>query len=183
MALTNRERMIMIIAGLAIGTLVFDKYILTPVLNKRSEMTLQKDNLQAEVEQAKSTLRRQQTLQKLWDQMQEAGLSNDIQAIEGKLFRHLDESSYQTGLQLTSIQPERLQTQGQIGQIEFMVSGTGSMDSVTRFLWNIEMAEIPLKINSLQLGANNENALQMSLQLQLSSIYLIEEDDTKESES
>jgi hypothetical protein len=183
MALTNRERMIMIIAGLAIGILVFDKYILTPIIEKRSEMSLLKENLQAEVEQAKMTLRRQQTLQKGWDQMQEAGLSFDREAIEGKLFRHLEESSYQTGLQLTSIQPERLQTQGQIGQIEFMVSGTGRMDSVTRFLWNIEMAKIPLKINSLQLGANNENALQMSLQLNLSSIYLIDEKDTKEGES
>ena len=183
MALTNRERLIMVLAGLSIVILVADRYVLSPIFEKRTEMSQLRQNLQGEVEQAQATLQRQKTLRKRWVQMQQAGLSYDIEEIEGLLFRHLEECSYQSRLLLTSIQPERLQSKGQIGQIEFMVSGTGTMESVTQFLWAIEMAEIPLKIDSLLLGANNENATQMTLQVKLSSIYLIEEDDKKDKKS
>lgn len=183
MALTNRERLIMILAGLAIAILIADRYALSPIFEKRSQIRLLKQNLQAEVEQAQAVLQRRKLIKQRWEQMQQSGLSSDIQKIEGLLFRQLEESSYNSRFLLTSIQPERLLKEGQLGQIEFMVSGTGSMDAVTRFLWNIEMAEIPVKIDSLQLGANNENAAQMSLQMKLSSIYLIEKDESKDAES
>lgn len=174
MALTNRERLIMFLAILAVVILIGDRYVLGPILEKRSQTRQLKQTLQADVEQAHATLQRRKVLQRRWDQMQKAGLSYDIQKTEGLLFRCLEEASGRSRFLLTSIQPERSADQEQIGQLELMVSGTGTMDAVTQFLWDIEMAEIPVRIETLQLGSDNENASQMSLQLKLSSIYLIE---------
>ena len=183
MALTNRERIIMILAGIAIGVLVADRYVLGPIFERRSEMSQSKQRLEGEVEQAHATLQRRKVISRRWHQMQQAGLSSDIEKIEGILFRFLETSSDRSGFLLTSIQPERLTQEGQIGQIDFMVSGTGTMDAVTRFLWDIEMAEVPIRIDSMQLSANDENASQMSLQLKLSSIYLTKITDEKETRS
>lgn len=183
MALTNRERLIMILAGLAVAILIADRYVLGPIFEKRSQAAQLKQNLQADVEKAQSTLQRRKVIGKRWSQMQQDGLSGNIEVIEGLLFRRLEESSQRSRLLIDSIQPERLMKEGRIGQIEFMVSATGTMDAVTRFLWDIEMAEIPVKIDSLQLSSNNENATQMSLQLTLSSIYLIEEEKQEDDRS
>lgn len=176
MALTNRERLIMILAGAAVAILIADRYFLGPVLKKRSQTRQMKQTFQAEVEQAKAVLQRQKVIERRWNQMKDAGLSYKITDVEGGVFRHLEGTSQRSRFLLTSIQPERTSNEGRIGQVEFMVSGTGTLDAVTRFLWDIEMADVPVRIDSLQLGANDEDATQLSLQLKLSTVYLIEEE-------
>ena len=111
--------------------------------------------------------------------MQRAGLTDRTEIIERLLFRLLEESSANSGLLLTSIQPDRQTNQPPLGEIELLVSGTGSLAAVTAFLWDIETAQIPLMIKSLQLGAKDENASQVSLQVKLSSIFLLKQEDAK----
>lgn len=173
MALTNRERTIMIVAVLAVLVLIADRYVLSPVLDEFSAIKQQKETLQATLEQSMATLERGKKLNQRWTQMQQAGLSYDVQKTEGLLLRYLEESSSRSRFLLTSIQPEHSTVQEKFGRIDFTVSGTGSMETITRFLWDVEKAQVPLKIESLQLGANDENARQMSLQVKLSSIYLV----------
>ena len=175
MALTNREQKIMIIAVSAVLILVCDRYLLTPILNRRSEISMQKEQLQAQLDESLALLERAKVLKPRWNDMLDSGLSYSVEDTEGKVFRYLENASGSTNFSITSIQPEHLPKQEKFGMIEFMVSGAGSMESVTRFLWEVETANVPLKIETLQLGANNENANVMSLQVNLSSVYLINE--------
>ncbi len=174
MALTRREQLIMILATVAVGILIADRFILTPLFENRDRARQLRQTLEAELEEAQATLDRRRILKRRWDQMQEAGLSYDIEKVDSLLFRHLEEASDESGLSLRSTQSERLEEQNTLGQIEFTVSGTGSMNAVTQFLWDIEMAEIPVRIDSMGLGGNNETGSQMKLQMKLSTIYLIE---------
>lgn len=175
MALTSRERMIMMAAIAAVLVLVSDRYALTPLMEKRSENKQLVKSLEAEVEHSLSILNRRKQLQSRWDQMQSDGLSAQDGRIESLVLRFLQESSKQAGLLLTSIQPEHSEVKADFGHIEFLISGSGDMRAVTRFLWNLETTSLPLKVESFQLGAADDTASQMSLQLTLSSIYLIEQ--------
>jgi Tfp pilus assembly protein PilO len=183
MALTNRERMIMIFAVAAIGILLGDRYVLSPILEKRAQTRQIRQTLQTDVQQSLAALQRKKLLQQRWTQMQDAGLSYNVETMEGRLFRHLEESSGRAQLLLTAIQPDRPMVRQQLGEIDFMVSGTGSMAAVTQFLWEIETASLPLKIKSLQVGAADENASQMTVQFKLSSIYLIKPEAPKDTQS
>ncbi|MCI0498148.1 MAG: hypothetical protein L0Y36_00500 [Planctomycetales bacterium] len=183
MALTNRERMVMIFAAAAIAILLGDRYALSPILEKRAHTRQTREALQTEVKQSLAALERKKLLRQRWSQMQEAGLSYQIETIEGRVFRHLEESSGRAHLLLTAIQPDRPTTSQQFGEVDFMVSGSGSMAAVTQFLWDIETSALPLKIKSLQIGAADENASQMTLQLKLSSIYLITPEPAKDTKS
>jgi hypothetical protein len=104
--------------------------------------------------------------------MQENGLGEDIQKAETTVFRYIEKASFDSGLELGSIQPDRVITEGILGEIDFVLSGTGSMQSVTRFLWSLETANIPLKVKSYQLGSKNETAREMTVQVELSTCYL-----------
>ena len=172
MALTSREQKIMYLAIGAVVILILNAYVLEPVLNKRAEVRQTRLTLQAEVDQSLSTLERKKVLQKRWEEMQQDGLGNDVQAAEAMVYRYLRESSDRAGLELGSIQPERLTTETQLGEIDFVLSATGSMQSVTQFLWNLETATIPLKIKSYQLGSKNEMAQAMTIQVVLSTVYM-----------
>ncbi len=171
MALTARERKMMIIAVAAVVFLVSNKYILSPILDKRSEDKEIRQELEAELDRSQTMLERKKLQQRRWIQMQEDGLGRDIQKAESMVYRYIETSSYRSGLELGSIQPDRLSNDGKLGEVEFVLSGTGSMASVTRFLWDLETARIPLKIKSYQLGSKNEKAEVMTVQVELSTVY------------
>ena len=173
MALTNREQKIVILTVIALSVLIIDRYVLSPVLAKRSEISQHKVDLQSRLDESLALLQRAKNLRSRWQTMRSSGLTYDIQETESKVLRFIEKSSQNSGFSLSSIQPDHLPQKEKFGTIELMLSGSGSMQSVTEFLWNIETADVPLKIESMQLGANNEDADVMSLQLQLSSIYLI----------
>lgn len=175
MALTSRERTIMIVAIAAVLILASDRYVLTPLMQKRSENKQMTQSLQAELEQSLSTLNRRKQLQVRWEQMHKDGLSSQADRTESLVLRFLQESAREAGLLLTSLQPEHSEVKADFGHIEFFVSGSGDMRAVTRFLWNLETTPLPLKIKAFQLGAADDTASQMSLQLTLSSIYIIEQ--------
>jgi len=54
------------------------------------------------------------------------------------------------------------------------------MQSVGRLIWRIENAQLPIRIEDIQLGSRTEGVDDMSLQLKLSAIYLyIDVNDVK----
>jgi len=172
MALTGRERKIMYLAATAVVLLILNTYLLDPILARRDEAAKKRLDLQGQVDQSLATLKRKKQLQRRWDEMVEAGLGNDPQKAEAMVYRHLEESSERSGLELGSVQPDRLSTEGELGEIDFVLSGTGSMRSVTQFLWELETATIPLKVKSYQLGSKNEMAEVMTIQVVLSTVYV-----------
>ena len=182
MALTMRERKIMYLAVAAVVLLIFNGYVLEPILNKRAQASQIRMDLLAKVEQSQATLKREKLLQRRWAEMQQAGLDSDVQKAEAMVYRCLEESSDQSGLELGSVQPDRLITESQLGEIDFVLSGTGSMRSVTQFLWSLETATIPLKIKSYQLGSKNETAQAMTIQIELSTVY-VKDQPAEEKES
>jgi hypothetical protein len=181
MALTARERKIMIFAVGAVLILLLNHYAITPIMDKRDQARQDREEKTAQVNKAESALNRKGVIQERWNQMREAGLGSDIQKAEAMVYRFLEDSASRSGLVSGAIQPDRRQSEGQIGQIDFVMSGTGSMQAVTRFLWSLEMAQIPLKIKSYQLGSKDESAREMTIQVELSTIYLKEDDSDAQS--
>lgn len=176
MALTSREKIALLLAIAAVAILVADRYVLTPLAAKRTENKQLCSSMQAELEQSLSIMNRRKLLQVRWKEMLQGGLTDRPGQAESLVLRFLQESSKEAGLLLTSLQPEHSPAENQFGQIEFFISGSGSMRAVTRFLWHVETASLPLRVKTFQLGGNDENASQMSLQLTLSSIYIAEEE-------
>jgi Tfp pilus assembly protein PilO len=176
MALSNREQKIMILAVAAIVILMGDKYVLQPLLETREETSEMKRSLKSQLDEANEVIKREKVQKSRWDNMLNSGLSYDNELTEQRVIRFIKDSSSNSRFSLNSIQPEHQAKKEKFGQIDFLVSGTGSMESVTRLLWLIETSNtVPVRIESMTLGANNDDAQVMSLQLNLSSIYMIEE--------
>jgi len=175
MALTSRERIIVVLAVAAVVVLASDRYIVTPLFQKRLENKQLSQTKAAELEHSLSILNRRKQIQIRWNQMQQDGLSAQAGRTESLVLRFLQESSKEAGLLLTSLQPEHAEANSDFGHIDFYISGSGDMRAVTRFLYDLETSLLPLRIKSFQLGAADDTASQMALQLTLSSIYTIEQ--------
>jgi Tfp pilus assembly protein PilO len=172
MTFTSRERIIMFFAVVAVVLLVADKYLLSPLIANYSQTQQTKEQLKAQLEQSEALIKRKALLQKQWQQIKADGLTDTFAVAESNILRHIKDSALKNNLTLSSVQPERIDSENDIRELEFIVSGMGSMNSVTNFLWDIETSKMPLKVKTFQLGSNDENAYQMAVQIKLSSIYI-----------
>jgi hypothetical protein len=98
-------------------------------------------------------------------------LRNEAEA-ESRILTALREWSGAANMALSSIRPERVSSSRGLQEMIFTVAGRGSLESVARFLWQIETAVLPVKIKDMQLGSSSEAGDSMSLQLHLSALYL-----------
>lgn len=180
MALTTRERYIMIAAFIAVGILVLNSMVLVPVSERRSLAKQEREDLSVDWTKAKNVLERKDLLENRWKKMQKSGLSNDIENTESTILRFLKECSSDNNLSLSSIQPERLSSKDDLGEIDFILSCTGDMYAVTEFLSDLETGDVPIKLKTVQLGSKDESGALMTLQLKLSSIYINDQKEEKE---
>lgn len=171
MGLSKRERVILIVASLAVGALVVDKIILGPVKNRLDELKAQREVLVANLGEAESLFERRRLLEPRYRTMLSDGFRNDTEA-ESRVLRSLRDWSERTALTLSSVKPERVASDRGLKEMTFAVAGTGTLRSVAEFLWHIETAALPIKVKNMQVGSASEAGDAMSLQLRFSALYL-----------
>jgi hypothetical protein len=171
MGLSKREQIVVMVAMIMVGALVADKIAITPVLKRFRETANRKQELLAQVNEARSLFERRRLLERKWKTMLSDGLQNEADA-ESRIMRALDKWKQDTRMTLSSVKPERLASAKGLKEMTFVVAGRGPLDAVARFLWQVETAELPIKVKDMQLGSTNEAGDSMSLQLRLSALYL-----------
>ena len=171
MVLTKRERIILIVTLLCVGLLIVSKFVVDPVQVRLDEMEAQRQQLQGDLEEAQMLLDNRGTMQRKWNTLVADGLRNDAEA-ESKVLGALGEWAAAAGLSLSSIKPDRVASDKGLQEMIFTVAGKGTIEAVSRFLWQVETAPQPAKVRDMQLGSGSESESTMSLQLHLSVLYL-----------
>jgi len=181
MVLSKRERIILIVTILVVGALVVDKLIFGPVKGRLDELEVRRQQLLAEVGEAQALFERQRLLEPRYRMMLSDGFRSDTEA-ESRVLRALREWSQTAALTLSSVKPERVASDKGLKEMTFSVAGTGTLHSVSQFLWYIETAALPIKVKNMQLGLASESGDSMSLQLRLSALYVGAEPKRSEEE-
>lgn len=181
MVLSKRERIILFVAIVAVVMLVADKFVVEPIGTRREETKMRKLELQAELENAQVLFSRRKLMERKWKTLLSDGLRNDAEA-ESKIARALDGWSKDAMLTLSSVKPERVASDKGLKEMTFVVAGTGTLEAVSRFLWQIETASMPIKVMDMQVGSSNETGQSMSLQLRLSALCLSSQQQSPQNE-
>jgi len=174
MAFTQREKMIIAATLAALCLLGLDVYVLTPLLDRRAATTAQRARLLAKLAQARSLLNRRRRLERTWRDMLASGMNRDPAEAESQLLRSLRDWSAKADVTLSSLRPERSAEKTELCEIIVHAAGTGSMAAVSRLVWQIETAPIPVKVKMLQLGSRKDGMDDLSLHLKASMLYLPE---------
>ena len=171
MGLSKRERIILIAAIASVGLFVAVKFVINPVQAKRDEMESQRQELLGDLNEAEMLIANHVRMRRKWNTIVSDGLRNEAEA-ESRILSAVTEWSNAANMALSSIRPERISSDRGLQEMIFTVAGRGSLESVARFLWQIETAALPVKIKDMQLGSSSEAGDSMSLQLHLSALYL-----------
>ena len=171
MGLSKRERIILIAALTSVGIFIAVKFVIDPVQRKRNDLETKRQQLKGDLEKADLLLENHGRMRLKWNTIVSDGLRNEAEA-ESRILSAVTEWSNAANMALSSIRPERISSDRGLQEMIFTVAGRGSLESVARFLWQIETAALPVKIKDMQLGSSSEAGDSMSLQLHLSALYL-----------
>ncbi|MBW1764621.1 MAG: hypothetical protein JRJ23_07770 [Deltaproteobacteria bacterium] len=172
MVLSKRERYIAVITLAVLLVLILDSYIISPFVGQRERTAIEKQQLQAEMDRATTLFKRRILLEQKWQEMLNDGLQNDVSKAESQTLHAMDAWARQGELAISSVKPGRGQGTGQLKEVLFQITGDGSMKSICSFLWQIENTSFPIRIKEVQMGSNDENGKSMSLQLEISVLYI-----------
>jgi hypothetical protein len=171
MTFSKRERIILILTLAAVSALVLDWWVLGPLLARCDEAAAERDILLTRVTRATGTLQRRRDIERKWKGGMPPLMMREPTEAESQVLHALGDWAAKAGVNMVSLKPERSTKKTLLPEIDFRASGTGSMVAVSRFLHQLETSDIPLKIKALQLAARKEGLDDLSLQVQVSTIY------------
>jgi hypothetical protein len=181
--LSKRERHIGVVAVAVFCLLILDHFALTPFFVQRAYMATESARLEEELARATLLFAREERMIRTWDSMIEGGLKGDPAEAESAALRALQDWAQQSGLTLGSLNPERVPQSEDLREIQFAAVGSGPMRAVSRFLWMLETAELPLRIKRLQLGSRTDGVDDLSMTLTVTALYLAPDAETTQGET
>ena len=171
MNISKRERYIIIFTALAVIILLGDKALVSPFLERRDNEAASLESLTTKVDSSQRLLLREQTIHESWSQMQAQGLGDSAPTAENRLIQAFQKWSDDAGLKNVTTVPARPRLRTALQQVTLQVTAAGPLNAITKFLWNVESAPIPVRVQQLTLNTRKEGADDLTLSVTLSTIY------------
>lgn len=172
MKLSKRERYIGIATGSVLGLLVLDSLIITPWMETRADLARRLEAAREEMTRAEQTFTNLRRANRRWAELAGETLPSDASTAEGQLLNALGDWAEDSGLSVSAVRPDRTGGSNGFGRVTLRASGTGRMRQVTEFLWNVEAADVPVRMEELQVATRKPGEDDLSLQFTLATIYL-----------
>ncbi len=171
----NREWLLAVTAGVCIGAWVADSFILTPLTGlwkSRSERIVE---LRKQLTKGQMLIEREDTIRKRWSDMKEHAFTSEVAEAEDRILKSASRWAQTSGLGLSSLKPRVTQESEEFKKAEFSASGQGSIDSVARFLYELERDDLPLKVEQVQISAHDKTGKELALEVRFSGLLLAAE--------
>ncbi len=177
MVLSKREKYIGIGAIAAVALLAINSLIVEPYFDRAA--ALEKDRLDAKktLGDDENLFRAQKSRLAEWNAMLNSGLQADDSTAASRTQQMLQNWARTAGINLEAISSDRVPSQkGPFEAVnfnlDFNTAGPESMRQIARFLWSIESASIPIRLNSIRIQSQKEGTDQLNVKLVVSALYM-----------
>jgi hypothetical protein len=176
--LSKREKLIAFGTAGAVGLLVLNSFILEPYSEAMDDIHTKTDRAAAELNEDASLFASQKTKQKDWRQMQDHGLKTDESQADSQLQHAILRWAQLAGVNTQVLKSDSAKKEGDFDVIGYRITATGSMQSISRLLWALETATIPIRISDVRVTPEREGTDALSVQVGVSTISAPPEDVT-----
>ncbi len=170
----NRQRLLLILAGVGLLLLVGDSLLLTPLTKAWQSRGTEIARLQKNVTEGRSVIDRATRTQSLWAEMQAQALPKDPAKAEQDLITAFDRWGRAAGIELGSIKPQwKRGATPRYSQLECRVDATGSLATLSRFLYEVEKSPLALRVDTVELTSRDDQGQRLTLGLLVSGLRLV----------
>jgi Tfp pilus assembly protein PilO len=168
----NRQQLLVAAAIGGIALLITDRLVFTPLTNLWKDSSAKITDLRKQVEDGTSLIQREQAIRRRWQEMQKNTLPNNASLAEQQILKAFDTWSRESRATVMSITPQWKHDSDDYMTLECRVDASGDLETLSRFLYDIEKDPVALKLQSLELSSHSDNGQQMTLALQVSGLVL-----------
>jgi hypothetical protein len=173
----DRQQLLTIVAIAGISLLALDRIVRPPLMNLWDARNKEIQNLQSEVREGESYRKRKDDIHSRWAQIQAGSLPVNTSLAEQQLYTGLNRWSESSGISVNSITPQWKQgSDAGFKTLECRVDAIGSIDRLSRFLYDLERDPMDLKLQSVELTARDNEGQQLALGVQVSALVLVQKD-------
>jgi hypothetical protein len=171
---TNRQRWLLIIAGAGLLLLILDRIIFTPLGHAWQAHAAEIVQLQQSVANGRAVIARASQTQRVWAEMQAGALPKDAAQAEQDLISAFDRWGRTSNIELGSIKPQwRRGATDHYSLLECRVDATGTLPALTRFLYELELSPLALRVDSVEFTARDDNGQKLGLSLVVNGLRLV----------
>jgi hypothetical protein len=172
MKIENRQRFLAIVAIAGIALLASDRLIISPLATRWKERSDRIAELKNSVSHGAQLLDREQTIRARWEGMMTHTLSDDTAEAENEVLQAFERWSQESRISISSIKPQWRRNHDDYMTLECRADAFGSIQAVTRFLYEVERDPLALKVEAVEIAPRDNDGQQLSLGLQVSGLVL-----------
>jgi len=172
MVFSKRERIVFVLTGAALAVLLLDYYVLEPLWDARNETKQRRAKLDDEMRNANLLLQKSREMSGKWREMVASGMKGQPQETESQILHAVDGWSKEVAMKVSSVvRQERSTGNTLLPEMCFHASGEGNLKAVAGFIWRLETAKFPLRIQSFQISSQKPGADDLTVQVDFSTLY------------
>ncbi|HXJ56790.1 MAG TPA: hypothetical protein VNU68_09010 [Verrucomicrobiae bacterium] len=172
MRIEGRQRALTILAAAGLALLVADKLILAPLITGWKQRSVRISELRKSITQGAIVLQRESRIRERWEQMRTHTLPDDVSAAENEVLKAFERWSQDSRISISSIKPQWKRAGDDYVILECRADAFGSIETLARFLYNVEKDPLALKVETVEITSRDDNGQQLALALQVSGLLL-----------
>jgi hypothetical protein len=179
---SKRQKLLLIAAGAGVLLLVLDSLVLSPLVSLWQDRQKHLTELRESYARGTEKLKRQDLIQARWDGMRTNTLPGSVSQAESDLLKSLDRWRQASGVGPGSTALQWKQASDDYLTLECRTDVTGTMDTLARFLYEMQKGPLGLKIEEIDISSHDNEGQQLSLGLQVSGLMLTNSPDAQQSQ-
>lgn len=168
----SREQLLGVIAITAVLLMVGDKFVLTPLIDGWKARATRIEDLQKKVTAGGKLLERDRSVRDKWNAMRATALTNEVSQAESQALRAFERWGREAGVSISGLKPQWKRINDDYQTLECRADATGSLATLTRFLYQVEKDPLALKVDVVDLTTRDTEGRNLTMALQLSGLVL-----------
>ena len=169
----DRQRTLVILTSVALGLLVLEYWVRVPLTKLWHAHSLEIAKLQKSVINGRATIARAAQIERRWSDMQTNALPKDPAKAEQDVIAAFDQWGRANNVELSSIRPQwKRGATERYSLLECRVDATGSIPTLSRFIYELERSPLALHVDSVELTSRDDSGQKLTLGLIVSGLRL-----------
>ncbi len=171
--LPNRQKTLVIGAGVMIALYVLNSILIEPLTNTYRAHATEIAKLKTDVARGRNAIARAKTTEKTWEDMNINALPKDPAEAEQNVISAFDRWGRANNIELSSIRPQwKRGAKDTYSLLECRVDATGSIPTLSRFIYEVEHSPRALRIDSVEMTSRDDYGQKLTLGLIVSGLRL-----------
>jgi hypothetical protein len=159
-------------AAAAIGLLVMERLVVSPISRHWKEQGERILVLRERVQRGQLLIDREDTIRERWAAMRAGVLPDDPSEAENEVFKAVARWARDSRVTLTGLTPQWREHEAGYQTLECRASATGTQATIGRFLYELEIDPMAIRLESCEIGTRDAKGLQLILNARFSALQL-----------